>query len=300
MTRLSVVVPTCRRPASLVRAVESLFAQTISDFEIVVVDNDPAGSALDVCAGLAARSPVALRFAHAPDSGVANARNAALRLASGELIAFLDDDESAPPHWLGALLATHAAFDADVVWGPVRARLETPDVAHAAYFEQFYDRTGPANSQLISRFHGIGNSLVVRTRLLAGDAPFDVRANETGGEDDRLFAPALAQGARFAWAADAWVTEHVAPSRARLAHALRRAFAYGQAPCETAAALRRPLTLARHMATGAAQATVFGIASAATYFADAPRSIRLLDKAVRGAGKVLWFRPQRFYGAAAP
>ena len=299
MTRVSVIVPTFRRPASLRRAVESLFAQTHADFELVVVDNDPAGSALASCAEFAARAPMPFQFSHAPDPGVSHARNAALQLATGALIAFLDDDESAPPHWLAALLAAQSRFEADVVWGPVRARLEAPDIAHARYFENLYNRAGPVTSQPITRFHGAGNSLIVRDRLLAGLAPFDTRANETGGEDDRLFAQAQARGACFAWAPDAWVTEHVQPARAQLNYALRRAFAYGQAPCETAAAQGRPFDIARHMAIGAAQAVTYGLASGAACLARPPSALPLLDRAARGAGKVLWFAPQRFYGAAA-
>jgi glycosyltransferase involved in cell wall biosynthesis len=41
---------------------------------------------------------------------------------SGDLIAFLDDDEEASPGWLAALIETQRRYDADVVFGPVRAR----------------------------------------------------------------------------------------------------------------------------------------------------------------------------------
>ncbi len=57
---VAVIVPTLRRPDSLTRALESLFAQTgVADrlAEIVVVDNDPAGSAAATVEAVRARSP---------------------------------------------------------------------------------------------------------------------------------------------------------------------------------------------------------------------------------------------------
>ncbi|RIJ43461.1 glycosyltransferase, partial [Maribellus luteus] len=55
---------------------------------------------------------------HEPEPGVANARNAALAVAKGAMIAFLDDDEEAPPGWLAALIAAQARLGADAVFGP--------------------------------------------------------------------------------------------------------------------------------------------------------------------------------------
>jgi hypothetical protein len=56
--------------------------------------------------------------------------------------------------------------------------------------------------------------------------------------------------------------------------------------------------LARHMSVGAAQALVFTCASAALAMVRSKRALFALDRAARGAGKVLWFVEQRFYGAA--
>lgn len=295
MTGVSVVIPTFRRLDSFRRAVASVLAQTVQDFEIVVVDNDPDGSALDLCRAFAAEHP-GFRFAHEPRPGVSNARNAAMALATGDIIAFLDDDQEAPAHWLERLLAQQAATQADVVWGPVTAQVQG---AHAAYFQSLYSRRGPATNGLLRTYFGIGNALLVRERVLGGEAPFDTRANETGGEDDRLFAAAQSRGARFAWAADAGVIEHVPASRARIGHALKRAFAYGQGPSETAIAEQRPLALLRHMGIGGAQFLAYSLAALLAILTLRPSRLSLMDRAARGAGKVFWFAPMRFYGAAA-
>jgi len=297
MTLVSVLIPTFRRPESFVRAARSVFAQRGPDeVELIAVDNSPEGSALAVFDQLAREAPLPFRWTHAPTPGVAQARNAALTLARGDLIAWLDDDEEADADWLAALVAVQRRTGAQAVFGPVTARA-LHGTSNASFYERLYSRIGPAESGLSAQAYGIGNSLQPRGMFDCG-APFDTSADQTGGEDDLLFAAWREAGASFAWAAEAVVIEHLGAERTALAHGLKRAFAYGQGPCETAWRARNYQALLRHMCVGAAQAVVFGLASAFVFAGSTPRALMLLDKAVRGAGKVFWFHEQRFYGAA--
>lgn len=297
MRRVSILIPTFRRPSGLARAVRSAFAQYPTDaLEIIVIDNAPEHSARTTLAMLETEAPCAFRWVHERRAGVASARNAALALASGDLIAWLDDDQEAPPHWLEALIAAHDATGADVVFGPVRAR--AGDVADKLYYERLYSREGPDQDGIVADAYGIGNSLM--PRALLADAAFDIAQNETGGEDDRLFATLQARGARFGWAVRGDVLEHIDPKRLTHAYALRRAFAYGQGPSEAAYAARAHAKLVRHMLIGAAQSFVFGAIAAPAWAIGARQRLMLADRAARGLGKVLWFRPQRFYGASQP
>jgi len=245
---------------------------------------------------LESETNIPFRWAHQPKPGVAQARNAALALAQGKLIAWLDDDEEATPGWLAALIAVRRETGAQSVFGPVRARAGD-GAEHAAFFERLYSRAGPTSSGLIGDSFGIGNSLQPRAMFDDG-AAFDTRADQTGGEDDTLFAEWREAGATFAWAADAVVLEHLGPRRTRLAHGFKRAFAYGQGPCETAWAQRQHLKLLRHMGVGAAQAATYGVAGAFALAGSTPLALTLFDRAARGAGKVFWFCEQRFYGEA--
>lgn len=292
---VSVIIPTFRRPDSFLRAARSVLRQEGVAFELIAIDNSPEGSALEAFAQIARESSVAFRWGHEAKPGVAQARNAALKLASGQLLAWLDDDEEAPPHWLASLLAVRSQTGAQSVFGPVRARASS-DAEHAHFYEALYSRTGPATSGFSPRAYGIGNSL--QPRVMFEDEHFDTRADQSGGEDDKLFALWAEAGARFAWAADAWVIEHLTPNRTRIAHGLKRAFAYGQGPCELAWSARNYPALARHMIVGAAQAAAYALASAIVLAGSTPRALMLLDRAARGAGKVLWFMEQRFYGEA--
>ena len=140
---LSIIIPTQRRPKGLATAARSAFAQTGVDqknLELVIVDNDQVPSAKALVDKLTAEAPFPVVYVHEPVAGVANARNAALSAAKGELIAFLDDDEEAPADWLSALLKVMQAYEADAVFGPVHARAPAGVKAHRAYLEKFFSR----------------------------------------------------------------------------------------------------------------------------------------------------------------
>lgn len=299
---VAVVIPTLRRPESLERALRSVFVQEGAAGrlrEIVVADNDPRGTARAVVERLAPHSPVPLLWRHAPQPGVATARNVGLAATEAPLIAFLDDDEAASTGWLAALLDAMRDTGAAVVFGPIRGRVPETAGWTRAYLERFFGREGPAATGLIAAPYGCGNSLMARAEALPGAAPFSPAADQTGGEDDILFAAVAERGGRFGWAADAWVEEYAPGHRATLRYALARAFAYGQGPSQAAAAARDIPGVARWMLIGAAQAAVWGGAALFAFAAARPNRADLLDRATRGLGKVFWMKglEPRFYGA---
>lgn len=301
--RISLVIPTQRRLDGLHTAVRSTFRQQgvdLSSLELVVVDNDQVDSARQPMAALAVEAPFPVTYVHEPEPGVANARNAALEQARGEIIAFLDDDEEAPEHWLAALLAAQARYDADVVFGPVRGRAPPSVTQHRDYLERFFSREGPAAAGVIDHYYGCGDSLIRRAAMPDPRRPFSAIRNHIGGEDDLLFAEMKARGARFAWAPDAWVWEDPVPSRLTLDYTIPRAFAYGQGPSAACAAASPPdhLGVARWMAQGLVQAALFGTLAGLKRLTRAPDYAFTLDRAARGLGKTLWWGPFKlhFYG----
>ncbi|MCA3700475.1 MAG: glycosyltransferase family 2 protein [Brevundimonas sp.] len=301
MQAVCVMIPTMRRPESLARALRSVFAQDgLADrpVSIVVVDNDPAATARSTVETLKADSPFPVVYRHEPRPGVATARNAGLSETDAPLIAFLDDDEAASKGWLTALLRAQEETKADAVFGPIAGRIPDERSWAAVYLQRFFGRRGPLSTGLIDHGYGCGNSLMVRHSALPGTAPFDASADQTGGEDDALFAALKARGGRFGWAHDAWVEEFAPPHRATMSYALSRAFAYGQGPSQTAAKARDWSGVFRWMLIGTAQAVVWGLGAMALTIAAHPRRADLMDKAARGLGKVLWtksFEP-KLYG----
>lgn len=301
--RISVVIPTQRRPQGLAIAVRSVMRQAGVDpreLELVVADNDQTPSARAVADVLAAEAAFPVAYVHEPRPGVANARNAALRIAKGAFIAFLDDDEEASDGWLAALVEAQARFQADVVFGPVRGRAPREVVRHRAYLERFFSREGPADAGPIDHYYGCGDSFLRRAALPDPERPFSPERNHIGGEDDLLFGRMKAAGARFAWAPDAWVWEDPAPGRLSLRYTIARAFAYGQGPSAACAAASPPdrLGVAGWMLVGLGQAAAFGLLAGLQGLVGAPGFAATLDRAARGLGKALWWGPFKvhFYG----
>ena len=181
--------------------------------------------------------------------------------STGAHVAFLDDDEIASPHWLAALHQTHLRLGGGRHLRPrPRPRPRRAAPSCGPLLERFFSRADLGPTGLLASYDGggCGNSIMRRATALAGDAPFDPAANESGGEDDRLFQALHARGGVFAWAADAHVDEIAPPERSTLGYAVKRNFAYGQGPTKQRLRASDRVGAAGWMAVGAAQAAGHG------------------------------------------
>ena len=299
---VSVVIPTFRRPDGLRRAVQSVIAQVRQPDEVVIVDNDPDGSAAGIAANMKAVAHFPVIYVHEPRPGVSNARNAGFAAATGRFIAFLDDDEVASPDWLGALVETAQTLDATVVFGPLRGEALDAGGLRGALARRLYSRTGPHADALLDKPYGCGSSLIDRAAFDLPDAPFDPRMNASGGEDDVFFAMLARQGARFAWSASAHGVETVDAARTSWRYLFARSFAFGQGAtqsCRHGGSVNWP-GIAFWMVVGLGQMAVFGPLAAIAALMRHDSAAALLDRSVQGAGKLFWieaFEPQ-FYGGS--
>lgn len=107
---VSVILPTFNRLAFLRPAVDSVLAQTCSDWQLVIADD---GSGPETAAYLATlANPPRIRVLELAHSGSpAAVRNAALSAASGDYVAFLDSDDVWRPEKLRRQLALHRERD---------------------------------------------------------------------------------------------------------------------------------------------------------------------------------------------
>lgn len=107
---ISIIVATINRVAELERLLCSLEEQHLRDFEVIVVDQNPDARLLPVLsrhAGLAVQHQQSER-------GLSRARNAGLRVAKGEIVAFPDDDCWYPNDLLASVAAwfeSHCGFE---------------------------------------------------------------------------------------------------------------------------------------------------------------------------------------------
>jgi glycosyltransferase involved in cell wall biosynthesis len=121
----TVIVCTRDRPASLRRTLGSLLEGDYPNYEILVVDNDPAKPATrSVVADLGGN----VRYSAEPLPGLSRARNRGVREARGEVLAFIDDDVIADRGWLrNVVLGFTRAASVGCVTGFVpAAELDTP------------------------------------------------------------------------------------------------------------------------------------------------------------------------------
>jgi glycosyltransferase involved in cell wall biosynthesis len=104
-SNLSVVIPTCNRPAGLMRALLSVYRQTLPPREIIVVDDASVPAVGDEVFSQcpATIKPILLRSPQA--SGAPAARNLGIRSASAEYVALLDDDDEFAPEKVQMLSA---------------------------------------------------------------------------------------------------------------------------------------------------------------------------------------------------
>jgi glycosyltransferase involved in cell wall biosynthesis len=113
---VSILIPTYNRAYCITAAIDSALAQTYRDVEVIVLDD---GSRDDTAAVIAARyaGDPRVRYAHQANAGVAAARNHALRLARGELVALLDSDDTWVPWKLELQVDVLRYFpEAGMVW----------------------------------------------------------------------------------------------------------------------------------------------------------------------------------------
>jgi glycosyltransferase involved in cell wall biosynthesis len=132
---ITVVICTRGRPAGLRVTVASVLAQQYPRFRVLVVDNAPENDEVERAVHeLAAWGPV--HYVRADEPGLSNARNAAVAAAPGEILAWIDDDAVADPHWLAEVaraLANHP--EADIVTGLIAPAELATDAQ--VWFEQF-------------------------------------------------------------------------------------------------------------------------------------------------------------------
>jgi hypothetical protein len=112
---VTIVMPTWNRGWVVGAAIRSVQAQTFADWELVVVDD---GSTDDTAAVMAAFHDPRIRYVTRTHAGQCRARNHALALARGALIAYLDSDNVWYPGYLAAAVAVFAAKPAvDCLYG---------------------------------------------------------------------------------------------------------------------------------------------------------------------------------------
>jgi glycosyltransferase involved in cell wall biosynthesis len=115
---VSVIIPTYNRADMIGLTIDSINRQTYASIEIVVVDDGSTDHTGEVIQSLSEKSERHIVYYKKLNGGCASARNRGLELANGELIAFLDSDDTWEPDALESMVTVLQESGADFVYSP--------------------------------------------------------------------------------------------------------------------------------------------------------------------------------------
>lgn len=213
--KISVVVPTYRRPDLLERCLTALLAQDLPPdaYEIVVADDGPSSDTAELVSRMTrVQGPALLYVPVTATQGPAGARNAGWRTARADLIAFTDDDTQPDPGWLSAGLRAfaHAASPegsrelGGVLLAAVTGQVVMPLPDEPTDYE--IDASGLVRAEFVT-----ANCFVTRWALEEVGG-FDERFTLAWREDSDLHFSLISRGYAIRKAMDAIVLHPVRPA----------------------------------------------------------------------------------------
>lgn len=171
MPKVSVVMPVYNVRRFVADAIRSVLAQTFTDFELIIVDDGSTDGSLELCESF---TDPRIRIHRQENRGLAGARNAGIRRAVGEYVAFLDSDDA----WAPRKLDEHVRhFERAPAVGVSYSQSEFIDEAgtRLGYFQAPKLRDVAPSDVFLRNPVGNGSAPVIRRRALEEIAFVDER-----------------------------------------------------------------------------------------------------------------------------
>lgn len=118
MPAISVVVPVYKVEPYLRRCVDSILAQTFTDFELILVDDGSPDNCPAICDEYAKKDS-RVHVIHQKNGGLSSARNSGLGIARGKFALFCDSDDYVSPRWCEALINAAPKREDSFVFGGI-------------------------------------------------------------------------------------------------------------------------------------------------------------------------------------
>ncbi len=233
---LTVGVCTHNRATSLERTLRSLCSlEPRRPFEILVVDNCSTDDTRKVVKGFSATG-TDIRYVHESKTGVSHARNRAVREARGEILAFMDDDQTVHPDWADGVLAAFDDPGIDVILtrlyviGPHGRGLS--DRALRFPEKDYGTEPFPIAWETRNMYTFSTGASAYRLNVLRAAGGFrrdlgPVGRRQFGGEDTEMYERLLRLGKTITYWPHAVVYHHIPFERTTWSYALQKAFDRG-------------------------------------------------------------------------
>lgn len=111
---ISIIIPAYNAQATIVRCIDSLLAQTLKEWEAVIIDDGSFDATYDLCKAYCEKD-WRLHLIHIENQGASFARNLGLDIARGEYLLFVDADDELMPSCLERMFCTIKNSDADIL-----------------------------------------------------------------------------------------------------------------------------------------------------------------------------------------
>jgi GT2 family glycosyltransferase len=219
--RLSVIVPTYQRCASLERTLAALSRQTVppTKYEVIVVIDGSCDGSWEMVKELS--TPYNLRAICQPNQGRASACNTGIRAATGELLLIMDDDIEPTPECLAAHLRVHEGDARVGAMGAVPVVLEKLSFPVARYihwkFDGHFAKLARPGYELRLRDFSTQNFSIRRDVVLDVGAFDEALFTIYGNEDLEMSVRLRSAGVRLIYCPDAVAYQHYTKDFAALA-----------------------------------------------------------------------------------
>jgi succinoglycan biosynthesis protein ExoM len=281
---IGVCVCTYKRPQLLKRLLDGLGTQDTADlftYSIVVVDNDQLRSAEPVVLAFAEASTIPVTYCVEPQQNISRARNRAIQNATGDFIAFIDDDEFSTENWLLTLYNACNKYDVAGVLGPVRRHFDEKP-PNWIIKGNFYERQSYPTGFVIDWTKGrTGNVLLKRSVFEGLEQPFSPDFHRAGDQD--FFRRMIEKGYLFTWCDEAVAYETVLPVRWTRTFMLKRALLRGTI------SLQHPTSRLRSITKSLLAVPVYTVALPFAFVLGQHRFMYVLVRLFDHLGKLLTF-----------
>jgi glycosyltransferase involved in cell wall biosynthesis len=239
--KISAIICTHNRDRYLGLAIDSLLAQDLDNFEILVIDNASTDTTKAVVE--ARLSDPRLRYVYESTLGLSTARNRGAQEAQADILAYLDDDAIATPTWLSTLIQAYEQDDQLAIAGGKVTLIWTDGITPPVWLSDglagnlgAYDLGETLTYIQQPGLTPRGLNYSVRRDFLDSVGGFDPKLGRVGtnllsNEELQMTELALQQDWHVAYLPTALVAHHVSPERVKRSWFLDRGWWQGISEC---------------------------------------------------------------------